>query len=171
MLEIETTILLSLKQELIKHILLILNKNVSTCTVQLHVTLRLNPKFSNYCQMLEFHNGSYCESNNTPVSFKTLQPGLVLLLTPMSLELSTWTETLVAFMPFTQLNVMLLVLFLSSSPDSQKVSVEPSVRLPIMAGRLEVLMSTTLVRSFKQVTRQRSCKNTHFLLVSQMDSR
>lgn len=60
-------------------------------------------------------------------------------------------------MPFTQLMVMLLVLFLSSSPDSQKVSVEPSVRLPIMAGRLDVLMSTTLVRSFKQVTRQRSC--------------
>lgn len=53
--------------------------------------------------------------------------------------------------------VMLLVLFLSSSPDSQKVSVEPSVRLPIMAGRLDVLMSTTLVRSFRQVTRHRSC--------------
>lgn len=81
------------------------------------------------------------------------------LLTPMSLELSTWTDTLEAFMPFTQLIVMLLVLFLSSSPDSQKVSVEPSVRLPIMAGRLDVLMSTTLVRSLRQVTRQRSCKH------------
>lgn len=81
-------------------------------------------------------------------------------LTPMSLELSTWTDTLEAFMPFTQLMVMLLVLFLSSSPDSQKVSVEPSVRLPIMAGRLDVLMSTTLVRSFRQVTRQRSYYHT-----------
>lgn len=82
-------------------------------------------------------------------------------LTPMSLELSTWTETLEALMPFTQLMVMLLVLFLSSSPDSQKVSVEPSVRLPIMAGRLDVLMSTTLVRSFREVTRQRSYHHTH----------
>lgn len=63
-------------------------------------------------------------------------------------------------MPFTQLMVMLFVLFLSSSPDSQKVSVEPSVRLPIMAGRLDVLMSTTLVRSFRQVTRHRSCNHT-----------
>lgn len=74
----------------------------------------------------------------------------------MSLELSTCTDTFDAFMPFTQLMVMLLVLFLSSSPDSQKVSVEPSVRLPIMAGRLDVFMSTTLVRSFRQVTRHRS---------------
>lgn len=83
------------------------------------------------------------------------------LLTPMSRELSTWTDTLEAFMPFTQLMVTLLVLFLSSSPDSQKVSVEPSVRLPIMAGRLDVLMSTTLVRSLRQVTRQRSCYHTN----------
>lgn len=78
-------------------------------------------------------------------------------LTPMSRELSTWTETYDALMPFTQLIVMLFVLFLSSSPDSQNVSVEPSVRLPIMAGRLDVLMSTTLVRSFRQVTTQSSC--------------
>lgn len=78
-------------------------------------------------------------------------------LTPMSRELSTWIETYDALMPFTQLIVMLFVLFLSSSPDSQNVSVEPSVRLPIMAGRLDVLMSTTLVRSFRQVTTQSSC--------------
>lgn len=69
-------------------------------------------------------------------------------------------------MPFTQLMVMLLVLFLSSSPDSQKVSVEPSVKLPIMAGRLDVLMSTTLVRSFRQVTRHRSCHHTQIYQVS-----
>lgn len=57
---------------------------------------------------------------------------------------------------------MFLVLFLSSSPDSQKVSVEPSVKLPIMAGRLEVFMSTMLVKSFKHITMHNSYQKQMF---------
>lgn len=56
--------------------------------------------------------------------------------------------------------VITLVLLRSSSPDSQNVSVELSVRLPIIACLLEALISTLDVRSFKASTQPLTCCET-----------
>ena len=54
--------------------------------------------------------------------------------------------------------VQYAVNYLSSSPDSQKVSVELSVRLPIIACLLDALISTLLVRSLNVSTKQVTLK-------------
>lgn len=58
--------------------------------------------------------------------------------------------------PWGQNIVRFFVLFRSSSPDSQNVSVQLSVKLPIIACRLEALISTEAVKSFKDSTKDES---------------
>jgi hypothetical protein len=48
--------------------------------------------------------------------------------------------------------------YLSSSPDSQNVSVELSVRLPTIACRLDALISILAVKSFNVSTQHVTCK-------------
>uniref|UniRef100_A0A147BE95 Uncharacterized protein n=1 Tax=Ixodes ricinus TaxID=34613 RepID=A0A147BE95_IXORI len=79
-----------------------------------------------------------------------LEPNLKVMLFTLlarSLQLSTWTQTMVGRAWGGQLSVSSLVLLRSSSPDSQKVSVELSLRLLAMACRLEAFTSVMGVRS------------------------